>query len=174
MTIIEKIKAEIERRIEAHHTLGHFCAEHEFRDVLSFISTLEKSEKLSDPAIEEPIDGVLYAAACGIKNAAGKSEKSVPNDLEEAAENYYGQDCPYPGEARVVNNEHDVWFPSQAIEDAFIAGAKWDREQMMKEAVEGKIIFLFNGDVAINIGDVDEYNLGDKVRLIVIPNTDKK
>lgn len=44
MTIIKQIKAEIERRIETHHTYNHFCAEHEFRDVLSFISTLEKSE----------------------------------------------------------------------------------------------------------------------------------
>ena len=50
---------------------------------------------------------------------------SLPDGLEEAAEIYYEQDCPYPGEARVVNNEHDVWFPSQAIEDAFIAGAEW-------------------------------------------------
>lgn len=50
---------------------------------------------------------------------------SMPADLGEAAENYYEQDCPYPGEARVVNNEHDVWFPSQAIEDAFKAGAQY-------------------------------------------------
>lgn len=56
----------------------------------------------------------------------------LPSDLDDAAENYYEQDCPYPGEARVVNNEHDVWFPSQAIEDAFKAGAEWQKKQMME------------------------------------------
>ena len=47
-------------------------------------------------------------------------------------------------------------------------GAEHAREQM-KEAVEGKIIFLLNGDVAVNIGDTDKYNLGQKVRVIVLP-----
>lgn len=58
------------------------------------------------------------------------------------------------------------------IKNAVIAGAKWDREQMLKEAVEGKIIFLLNGDVAVNIGDTDEYNLGQKIRVIVLPKED--
>jgi hypothetical protein len=44
--------------------------------------------------------------------------------------------------------------------------------QMMKEAMEGKIIYLLNGDVAINIGDIDEYKLGKKVRVIVLPKED--
>lgn len=68
-------------------------------------------------------------------NCTTKSE-----DLEEAAELYYEEDCPYEGDARVINNEHDVWFPSQAIEDAFIAGAEWQKQQMMKDAVEGVIV----------------------------------
>ena len=66
----------------------------------------------------------------------------------------------------------------EMIDKSFDAGIKEGyrrcREQMMKEAVEGKIIFLLNGDVAVNIGDTDEYKLGQKVRVIVIPNTDEK
>ena len=50
-------------------------------------------------------------------------------------------------------------------------GAEHAREQM-KEAVEGKIIFLLNGDVAVNIGDTDKYNLGQKIRVIVLPKED--
>ena len=46
------------------------------------------------------------------------------------------------------------------------------RQDMMKEAVEGKIIFLLNGDVAVNIGDTDKYNLGQKVRVIILPKED--
>lgn len=60
------------------------------------------------------------------------SKESASEDLEEAAELYYEEDCPYEGEARVVNNEHDVWFPSQAIEDAFVAGAEWQKQKDYK------------------------------------------
>ena len=49
--VIATIRAEIERRIEAHHTHNHFCAEHEFRNVLSFLSDLEKSEKPINPEV---------------------------------------------------------------------------------------------------------------------------
>ena len=85
MDIIEKIKAEIKSRIEFHNnaiknnaglnvmSLTHAGGLKEDEYLLSFLSTLEPEKPV--PAIEEPIDGVLYAAACGIKNAAGKSEK---------------------------------------------------------------------------------------------------
>ena len=62
-----------------------------------------------------------------------QEQPSLPSNLEEAAENYYEYDCPYDGEARVVNREHDVWFPSQAIEDAFKAGAEWMAKQLKQE-----------------------------------------
>lgn len=58
-----------------------------------------------------------------------KNKILLPQSIDEAAEIYYERDCPYDGEARVVNGEHDVWFPSQSIEDAFIAGAKWMAKQ---------------------------------------------
>jgi hypothetical protein len=51
---------------------------------------------------------------------------------------------------------------------AYLEKQKEQKEQMMKEAVEGKIIFLLNGDVAVNIGDTDEYKLGQKVRIIIV------
>ena len=75
--------------------------------------------------------------------------------IEEAAKHY----------ASVTDSEaHGIDFMCEV----FIAGAEWAREQIMKRMVEGKIIYLLNGDVAINIGDTEEYNLGDKVKLIII------
>ena len=41
-------------------------------------------------------------------------------------------------------------------------------EYNRQRVVEGKIIFLLNGDVAVNIGDTDEYKLGQKVRVIIV------
>lgn len=130
MTVIEQIKAEIERRI----TDNTFGAKLELIDILAWLSTLE-------------------------------SEKPVPNDLVEAADKYTQQML-------------ESWrFDSTGCRpprESFIAGAKWQKEQMMKEAVEGKIIFLLNGDVAVNIGDTDEYKLGQKVRVIICKKEDEK
>lgn len=113
MTTIENIKAEIERRIEHYKEWVEFYKARgtksdydetvlgAYSDLLSFISTLE-SEKPSGPTIEEPIDGVLYAAACGIKNATGKSEKPI-DGLEEEIKRYYDDwdgDCRYVQTAR--------------------------------------------------------------------------
>lgn len=87
MNIIEKIKAEIKSRIKFHDnaiknhagliamSLPHAGGLKEDEYLLSFLSTLEPEKPAH--AIEEPIDGVLYAAACGIKNAAGKTEKPM-------------------------------------------------------------------------------------------------
>lgn len=108
----EKIKQEVERL--KHNTPNAYD--------LSRFMLLEE--------IEDFIDSLPEESGCEV-NCTTKSE-----DLEEAAELYYEEDCPYEGDVRVVNNEHDVWFPSQAIEDAFIAGAEWQKKQMMEDAVD--------------------------------------
>lgn len=100
MDIIEKIKAEIKSRIEFHDntiksnpgliamSLPHAGGLKEDEYLLSFLSTLEPEKPV--PAIEEPIDGVLYAAACGIKNATGKTEKPInQEELEKEIETYF-------------------------------------------------------------------------------------
>lgn len=92
--IIEKIRAEIERLKKAKVKLGHTndIERHEESaygntcdTVPLFISDREKEEK----PFKEPIDGVLYAAACGIKNNGQieKSEKPIEG-LEEEIEYY--------------------------------------------------------------------------------------
>ena len=140
MSIIEQIKAEIERQIKSQTQYFNSMGGPTNFDiatlgwVLEKISTIE-SEHLAD------------------------ARKTSPKDLEEAAEHY----------ASVTDPEaHGIDF----IREVFIAGADWQKEQMMKEAVEGKIIFLLNGDVAINICDTDEYKLGKKVCVIVLPKED--
>ena len=97
MTIIEQLKAEIERLLKSQ--IQHFDSMGGPTNfdiatlgwVLEKISALE-SEKPSGPIIEEPIDCVLYAAACGIKNATGKSEKPITlnNELNEEITRYCG------------------------------------------------------------------------------------
>jgi len=60
------------------------------------------------------------------KRASGSSE--IPKDLEEAARKTY------------PNKEGDLCSLHSVLQRAaFITGAKWDREQMMKEAVEMEV-----------------------------------
>ena len=66
-------------------------------------------------------------------------------------------------------HRHDVLLNPYS---GLIEFAKVFQEKMIKDAKEGKIIFLLNGDVAVNIGDTDEYKLGQKVRVIILPKED--
>ena len=133
MTIIEQIKAEIERlktvqlkRIQEGDLVDAepYDKNEAYNELLDFLTTLE-------------------------------SEK--PMNLEEEINRYLREECSDDDEPSVSDlaRHFAKW------------GAEHAMEQMMKEAVEGKIIFLLNGDVAINIGDIDEYKLGDKVRIII-------
>ena len=60
------------------------------------------------------------------------SQPSLPSDLDEAAEEYvkdYGYTEDDYKRERIIAEEH------------FKAGAEWQKEQMMKEAVEGYVTF---------------------------------
>lgn len=84
--------------------------------------------KIAEKPFKEPIDGVLYAAACGIKNKGQieKSEKPI-EELNEAAENYaedmYGH---------ILNGNEDLQKVIVCIRD-FKAGAQWGAEHLKKE-----------------------------------------
>ena len=134
---------------------------------------------MDDTKFKEPIDGVLYAAACGIKNKGQieKPEKPVPHDLEEAAGEYaekHGFRIPYDGSDNFYDN-----IDVKASKEGFIAGAEWQKEQdnaisrqaeaeriktqqmcyekgqadmkrkMMQEAVEGYVVKDITGSLAV-------------------------
>lgn len=91
-----------------------------------------------------------------------KSEESVPKDLEEAADEYL--------------QKVKAWFlrtlEHPTAKDAFKAGAEWDREQMMKEAVEADVNIyrdlVAGKSWAEFVVEMPTNNLGDKVRVIIV------
>ncbi len=105
----------------------------------------------------ESIDRILYAAACGIKNAGNEDDCT-----EEAARQYgynYSNECP---------------GMVQPARDGFIAGAEWKEAQMKKEAVECEL--YWDGDflaIDLNMAELG-YSERDKVRIIVLPKDEKK
>ena len=198
--IIQAIKAEIERRIKELNKDKYIsadaqvCRTRELNYLLRFISTLE-SEKPMQEGLEEEIerylsteweldedlnkDAPIYIYDCTwddlkilarhfakwgaehfrdtTKMISGSSE--IPNNLEEAAEEYIKKGKYLP-EGFVVR-------------PAFIAGAKWDREQMMKEAVEGTVMATKCGDkyqqlLITDWNSSDGLHNGDKVRIIIV------
>ena len=182
--IIDKIRAEIERLKANAVNHGKCYCEYErgymqgkkdsYEHFLSFLSTLD-SEKAIPKDVEET------------KNTEAQ------DCLEDAANEYaekHGFRVPYDGS----NNFYDD-VDVKASKDGFIAGAKWQKqhddelieiayndgitigmtkqkEQMMKEAVEGEV--FFNPYPTICLDDCKDYDFkdGDKVRVIIIKKED--
>ena len=98
----------------------------------------------------------------------------LPEGLKEAAEKHI---------RRVVDTAgHPGWdWETQDIADAFIAGAEWQKEQMMEEAVERVVKEDAGGYPYINATELYDYGndkplakAGDKVKVIVIPEKSEK
>lgn len=97
-------------------------------------------------------------------------QESVSEDLEQAAIDYdscrpalYGED-----------DEGDYVEYIEVRKDAFIAGAQWQKEQMMKDAVEIKI----NRDTLYDLKPLIherylDYKIGQKVKIIILPSDNK-
>ena len=136
--MIQKIREEIERRLKDYweicfHDVVAFNEDsnvRELKELLAFIRTLEESEKPINPvdfdkAWEE------YGKSKGggaitvnVKDLArhfyelGRGHSEIPNDLEEAADEY-----------EKANTGIYPEVGQTSIRDAFIDGAKWQKEQ---------------------------------------------
>ncbi len=111
----------------------------------------------------KPIDpGIAQCIADHSLEMLGEDEKPFLKDLEEAAKKYATE--------WHENPDGSAWkpfFEASAIK-AYIAGAKWQKEQMMKEAVEGTLASTTVGYPAIFLDEMKSgLHLGDKVKLII-------
>ena len=117
--------------------------------------------EIPHPGFDKPEEYETFATTNGLQEYASRAGFDyVDNIVQE-----------HPGHRF---NDHDVEY---AYRDGIIAGAKWDREQMMKDAVEYEV-GMHGEPITVNL---DKYVQrargifpGDKVRVIVIPNTDEK
>lgn len=76
-----------------------------------------------------------HAVIDGDKVIIKKGEATVSNNLEEACDEYYDETWDeHGGKVLVVDGCHDIWFPSQATDDFFKAGARWQKENLWKDA----------------------------------------
>jgi len=174
--LLAKIKAEIERRYNYEKEM--YCDTKPdgrpndgwaeslaimgvLEELLSFLSTLENRstrQRLAEWS-KTPEGKESYE-----KVAEEMRKQIVPNDLEEAAKKHscYDEDC------------EGVWY-EPIVRNAFIAGAKWQKEQMMKGAKDGyvsAIIIHNNGDeehYAVTYPNGERpHSITDKVKIIIL------
>lgn len=217
MSNIEKIKAEIESRIAFAEKCADAACEKNLHNALEanemlirqYKSLLAFIDSLPDENNPEPYNPVYDEDYLNEKIAkATKSWKGVDvdamlaecrgyggkpsEDLEKAAENYI---------APIENDEglDYINFNGRDIKDAFIAGAKWQkgqmmaewlkdrdgcfwdgvnegkkamREQMMKDAVEGRA-HPEECEIWVNLlGYGYKYKDGDKVKIIILKDAE--
>lgn len=110
-------------------------------------------------------------------------EESVSEDLEEAAYKY--SDDIYEKNRNKRNPDWNSYADGyeQAIcyhvSDAFIEGANWQKEQMMKEAIDAEVKQeYYNPNLplyidTIYVDDRADLKRGDKVKLIIIKEAEK-
>lgn len=116
----------------------------------------------------KPIDpGIAQCIADNSWEMLGEDERPVTNDLEEAAEEWAKENYGV--------NYMDFDFTQDAAFRAmyhFRAGAKWQKEQMLKEAVEADVN-IYRDIVAGKswaefVVEIPTNNLGDKVHIIIV------
>lgn len=78
-------------------------------------------------------------------------EEPVGEELEEAANAY-------------ISNENNY---SHSRTDTFKAGARWQKKQMMKDAVESKVTITSKGILLEDLR-IEDFDYEDKVKLIII------
>ena len=93
-------------------------------------------------------------------------EEPISEELEVAAQDYDSHRCALyaedkDGDLNPIMNVRSV---------AFIYGAIWQKEHMMKDAIDGVILKnkLFPGNVVGSLPEDNDYKRNEKVKLIII------
>lgn len=188
--VIKKVRAEIERHKELFKEacdVGSFyaCARRdEANAILEFLSDLEKSNSKDFPTTVEEMKQFLathpkvevpekYKTPDWMFDKSGKP--IVPNELKKEIERQlaifpYTKVTPELPESRFIIIRKELFQFARHF-------AQWQKEQMMKEAVEGVVCYGSKGAYVesdfLGTYDTEVYGKpGDKVRVIVLPKED--
>lgn len=180
----DRLKAKIEK-MKGYILVTHFAEE-----LLSFIDSLQQeqpsedldaditaylnthySDRFKDSKIVDFTTTEAFELARHFYELGKQSREPVNEDLEEAVSE---QICIAADKhiKRVVDAAgHPGWdWTTQDIADAFKAGAEWQKEQMLKDAVEGYVNYYEDsGGILMAEAQVGcPYHNGDKVKIIIV------
>ena len=99
-------------------------------------------------------------------------------NIEDAAWGYASKECEKEAFIAGANwqKQHDAELIEIAYNDGITIGMTKQKEQMMKEAVEGEIQMRYSGCLCaktIRAINEDKFNFGDKVRIIIVKEDEK-
>ena len=95
-------------------------------------------------------------------------DKSLEEEIKDYFQGYW------PGTDTAEQCNTDLHFTPPAIMRLARHFAKWQKEQMIEEAVEGEVVKDINNKLAVTAKNVnlDRFNFGDKVNIIILPKED--
>lgn len=177
--LIAKIKAEIDKLYGEYKDKFHQCGDqyhlglYDGLDMAKRVLDSLESEKPINPeeAMKELDEKIALVKQRGtwdgvdvdkyIDEVRGR-EPEKPNDLEEAAEKHL--------DTMFGRGKHQPFY-----KDLFIAGAKWQKEQMLMEAAEGEVVKDINNKLVVTAKNVnlDGFKFGEKVRIIIVKEDEK-
>ena len=191
MSIIEQIKAEVERHKELFKEaaeVGNYYAGarlDEANEILSFLDTLQEQpvcEELEEAAQHDAICTYTMPEDGDIEKVFKVQEARVFHEIGfKAGANWQKQQdslhiletCKENGDSftsealeEAAKEYVDDTNPADSFYDAFKDGALWMREQMLKEAVEGRVVDA--GIFATYNTPVEYTHPGDKVKIIIV------
>lgn len=160
----------------------------EYKQLLSFLGTLEDGdmEIVNDLTSEVPTRAVQLPDGRWVTEAFANNDCIYGRKPEERHCEYCSANCSTGHDfqrtkgldeaANAYSNEHNddcfdaIGSVCPHIIEAFKAGAKWDRQQMLKEAVGGEITKDNRGNNVVRAGVFNNgFEIGDKVRIIILP-----
>jgi len=111
-------------------------------EIERYIKDVKDAEKRFTPNMgffDAKLSGI-YDVMSIVASLQQEQQEEPDKSLEEAAEEFYDNTFDeLGGFAETRDGSYDVFFPSKSIRYAFIAGAEWQKKQMLKDAVEGVV-----------------------------------
>ena len=127
--------------------------------------SLHKVELAIEYAIEALSSPEICKESLQVQETCKENQDSFTS-LEEAAEEYT---------QRMLESWRFDSTGCRPPREAFIAGAEWQKEQMMKEAVDGEVVKDISNKLAVTAKiTLDGFKFGDKVKIIIVKEDDNR
>ena len=115
-----------------------------------------------------------YMSDCFVQFAGVKPRLIEKDELEKAAEQYGKEETILPE----GYNDGDIPDYEEWTADAFKAGANWQKEQLMKDAVQGWVfkndgIWLIRENIPQLTAVLSKYRHDDEIKIIILPSDNK-
>lgn len=185
---VEQVKSEIERLLNepapSHDSQckwedGYWCALYKIEE---FIDSMPVEPKFKVGDVVHSTNGAIltiigigqycyhcdndYSFGFNVQDEFELVEEPVSDDLEKVAYTY-SLKC-YP-----LKTSYGETSPNPEVKDAVIYGANWQKQQMMKDVMEYKVMDLHKNEDGESVPSIivdlpKSFDFGDKVKVIII------